>query len=170
MTTARVTAAAAAAVAVARCCCGGSTHVTARVLLFNESYPNMAPATVRYVLELRDVVEDRSTEQQQQQQAARRQQRRPQRQQQQGRRCSGGGGGATNCVPHLIAHAIESSSGGLESLPVSTDRAGATAFAFLPFNGPTPTLPVPGPLRRPCKLVWFREPKWIVLIRRHPSL
>ena len=29
--------------------------ITARVLLFNESYPNMAPATVRYVLDLQQI-------------------------------------------------------------------------------------------------------------------
>ena len=119
--------------------CGGNpakVSLTAQVLLFNESYPNMAPTTVRYVMELRPTPTivggtggGRSVAV-----------------------ASSSGGGSSSTAPSpqgvslannaflgLTALAIESTGGELESLPVPANTA-----TFIPFVGPLPpAAPVP---------------------------
>ena len=101
--------------------CLAGTHLTARILLVNPSYPNMIPATVRYVLELRPKAGTQASSSAQ------------------GSSSSSSLG--TNSELHLLAHAIESSNGDLESIAVPK-----SAMAFLPFDGPVPDKQVFAPL------------------------
>ena len=127
------------------------THITARVVLHNEQYPNMVPATVRYVLEMRPIAGgggDGSGD---------------------GGDAAGGGGGGgmvagpsssgggrtefqydvdggrrgarqpfgiNNCDLYIVAHAIESGgTGELESIPPPLKPC-----SFLGFSGPVPRI------------------------------
>ena len=90
----------------------GRLGLTARVLLVNDAYPMMAPATVRYVLELRAPHEPPANAYAASAQRA---------------------ALADNSTLHLTALAIESSTGELESLPPPSSPC-----IFLPFEESRP--------------------------------
>jgi len=92
----------------------GRIGITARVLLFNENYPNMSPATVRYVIELRAPEQPRRR-----------------------------GGLANNSELHVTAIAIENTSGELQSLPAPSNAFVFVPFEGpLPPMPQRPTVPL----------------------------
>ena len=100
---------------------GRRVLLTARVLLFHQQYPNMVPSTVRYVFELTSAAQQTHQPDVDVERSAN----------------VNSGGGATNATLHLVAHAVESGTGGgMETMAIRD-----SAFKFLSFDGPLPEKP-----------------------------